>query len=80
MEIAFVWSVSRATGLPNDNIKKVSQTIIKIKMQGNNIRSSTYSNIHVYEMSVRGTAVMIRKSDGFVNATQILRAAGFYIK
>lgn len=41
-----------------------------------NIRSAVYSNIHVYELVVRGIAVMIRKSDGFVNATQILRAAG----
>ena len=40
------------------------------------IRSAVYSNIHVYEMPIRGTPVMIRKSDGFVNATQILRAAG----
>ena len=40
------------------------------------IRSAMYSNIHVYEMAIRGTSVMIRKSDGFVNATQILRAAG----
>jgi hypothetical protein len=41
-----------------------------------NIRSAVYSNIHVYELIVRGIGVMIRKSDGFVNATQILRAAG----
>jgi hypothetical protein len=40
------------------------------------IRSAVYSNIHVYEMLVRGTPVMIRKGDQFVNATQILRAAG----
>ena len=41
-----------------------------------NIRSATYSNIAVYELLIRGIPVMIRKSDAFVNATQILRAAG----
>lgn len=40
------------------------------------IRFAVYSNIHVYEMAVRNTPLMIRKGDGFVNATQILRAAG----
>src|SRR6187399_1214499 len=42
----------------------------------NNIRSACYSNIYVYEMPVRGIPVMIRKDDKYVNATQILRAAG----
>ncbi|KAI8895334.1 transcription regulator HTH, apses-type DNA-binding domain-containing protein [Globomyces pollinis-pini] len=41
-----------------------------------NIRSACYSNIHVYEMPVRGIPVMIRKTDKYVNATQVLRAAG----
>jgi hypothetical protein len=40
------------------------------------IRSACYSNIHVYEMPIRGIPVMIRKGDSYVNATQILRAAG----
>jgi hypothetical protein len=40
------------------------------------IRSACYSNIHVYEMQVRGIPIMIRKGDSYVNATQILRAAG----
>lgn len=43
---------------------------------GDNIRSACYSNVHVYEMPVRGIPVMIRKDDGYVNATQILRSAG----
>ncbi|KAJ3356136.1 transcriptional regulator swi6 [Kappamyces sp. JEL0680] len=40
------------------------------------IRSAVYSNIHVYELPVNNAQVMIRKSDSWVNATQILRAAG----
>lgn len=40
------------------------------------VRSACYSNIHVYEFPVRGIPVMIRKDDSYVNATQILRAAG----
>lgn len=40
------------------------------------VRSACYSNVHVYEFPVRGIPVMIRKEDSYVNATQILRAAG----
>lgn len=37
---------------------------------------ATYSSIPVYELTVRGIAVMRRRSDGFLNATQILKLAG----
>ena len=40
------------------------------------IRSACYSNVFVYEMIVSGIPIMIRKEDSYVNATQILRAAG----
>lgn len=35
-----------------------------------------YSNVSVYEMEVNGVAVMRRRSDGWLNATQILKVAG----
>lgn len=41
-----------------------------------NIRQAVYSNVAVYEMEVNGTAVMRRRSDSWLNATQILKVAG----
>ncbi|ORE04632.1 apses-domain-containing protein [Rhizopus microsporus var. microsporus] len=38
---------------------------------------ATYSGVPVYEMLCRGVAVMRRKSDSYLNATQILKVAGF---
>ncbi len=35
-----------------------------------------YSGVSVYEMEVNGTAVMRRRSDSWLNATQILKVAG----
>lgn len=37
---------------------------------------ATYSNVPVYEITVRGIAVMRRRADGYLNATQILKVAG----
>jgi hypothetical protein len=37
---------------------------------------ATYSNVPVYEITVRGIAVMRRRADGWLNATQILKIAG----
>lgn len=37
---------------------------------------ATYSNVPVYEITVRGIAVMRRRLDGYLNATQILKVAG----
>ncbi|KXS09552.1 apses-domain-containing protein, partial [Gonapodya prolifera JEL478] len=39
--------------------------------------SAVYSNIPVYELHVKDVAVMRRVSDAFLNATQILKVAGF---
>ena len=50
--------------------------LAKQKEMAEAIRSAVYSNIHVYELQVNTAHVMIRKSDAWVNATQILRAAG----
>lgn len=37
---------------------------------------ATYSNVPVYEVTVRGIAVMRRREDGWLNATSILKIAG----
>src|ERR1700677_2959585 len=37
---------------------------------------AVYSNVSVYEMEVNGVAVMRRRSDGWLIATQILKVAG----
>ena len=39
------------------------------------IYGATYSGIHVYEMLCKNVAVMRRKSDSWLNATQILKVA-----
>ncbi|PGG98105.1 hypothetical protein AJ79_08986 [Helicocarpus griseus UAMH5409] len=40
------------------------------------IYTAIYSNVSVYEMEVNGVAVMRRRSDSWLNATQILKVAG----
>ncbi|KAG2180239.1 hypothetical protein INT43_004028 [Umbelopsis isabellina] len=42
----------------------------------NNIYSAVYSGVPVYEMMCRGIAVMRRRADSYMNATQILKVAG----
>lgn len=37
---------------------------------------AVYSSVPVYEMMVRGIGVMRRRSDHYMNATQILKVAG----
>lgn len=37
---------------------------------------ATYSSVAVYELMVRGIACMRRRSDGYINATQVLKIAG----
>ncbi|KAF9199200.1 hypothetical protein BGZ49_010716 [Haplosporangium sp. Z 27] len=41
------------------------------------IFKATYSGVPVFEMSCRGVAVMRRRSDSYLNATQILKVAEF---
>ncbi|KIL68212.1 hypothetical protein M378DRAFT_158754 [Amanita muscaria Koide BX008] len=41
------------------------------------IFKATYSGIPVYEMMCKGVAVMRRRADSWLNATQILKVAGF---
>ncbi|KAK4238317.1 hypothetical protein C8A03DRAFT_33662 [Achaetomium macrosporum] len=40
------------------------------------IYSAVYSGVNVYEMEVNNVAVMRRQTDGWLNATQILKVAG----
>ncbi|KAJ5176569.1 uncharacterized protein N7482_002446 [Penicillium canariense] len=40
------------------------------------IYRAVYSNVSVYEMEVNGVAIMKRRSDSWLNATQILKVAG----
>ncbi|KAG7096660.1 hypothetical protein E1B28_004075 [Marasmius oreades] len=46
-------------------------------MPDSQIFKATYSGIPVYEMMCKGVAVMRRRSDAWLNATQILKVAGF---
>ncbi|CAK5262469.1 unnamed protein product [Mycena citricolor] len=46
-------------------------------MPDHQIFKATYSGIPVYEMMCKGVAVMRRRSDSWLNATQILKVAGF---
>jgi len=41
-----------------------------------NIFQAVYSGVSVYEMDIQGIACMRRRSDGWLNATQILKVAG----
>lgn len=40
------------------------------------IRKAVYSGVSVYEMEINGIAIMRRRSDSWLNATQILKVAG----
>lgn len=46
-------------------------------MPDGQIFKATYSGIPVYEMMCKGVAVMRRRADSWLNATQILKVAGF---
>ncbi|KAI9498309.1 hypothetical protein BDB00DRAFT_935535 [Zychaea mexicana] len=45
--------------------------------QNSRIFKATYSGVPVYEMLCKGVAVMRRRSDAYLNATQILKVADF---
>ncbi|KAF9779138.1 apses-domain-containing protein [Thelephora terrestris] len=51
------------------NAKSAQQSAVKIY-------NAVYSSVQVYECMVRGIAVMRRRADSYVNATQILKVAG----
>ncbi|KAI7864625.1 hypothetical protein BDF14DRAFT_1744803 [Spinellus fusiger] len=41
-----------------------------------NVYTAIYSTVNVFEMTVQGVAIMRRRSDSYMNATQILKLAG----
>ncbi|TKA68182.1 hypothetical protein B0A55_07346 [Friedmanniomyces simplex] len=45
-------------------------------MEKPQIYTAVYSGVSVYEMDIQGVACMRRRSDGWLNATQILKVAG----
>ncbi|KAI8988674.1 hypothetical protein BDB01DRAFT_782737 [Pilobolus umbonatus] len=46
-------------------------------MSAGKVYSAVYSGVQVYEMMIHGIATMLRVSDSYLNATQILKVAGF---
>ncbi|EEY22442.1 transcriptional regulator swi6 [Verticillium nonalfalfae] len=48
----------------------------KMAAADHQIYSAVYSGVDVYEMEVQGVAVMRRRNDSWLNATQILKVAG----
>jgi hypothetical protein len=55
-------------------VKRLKQEINTL--QDKHVREASYSVASVYEMDVNGVSVIRRKSDDWVNATTILKAAG----
>ncbi|KAI0034475.1 hypothetical protein K488DRAFT_45386 [Vararia minispora EC-137] len=62
--------ISRSLPLPSSSIQQ------HLPNQPVKIYNAVYSSVQVYECMVRGIAVMRRRSDSYVNATQILKVAG----
>lgn len=54
----------------------VPATKVPVPLANGGIRGASYSGVRVYEFTCRGYPVMRRMADGYINATQILRAAG----
>ncbi|WAQ91873.1 hypothetical protein PtA15_15A265 [Puccinia triticina] len=50
---------------------------VPVRMDATTIYKATYSGVPVLEMPCEGIAVMRRRSDSWLNATQILKVAGF---
>ena len=61
-------------GYPEPNM--FAQPQYQANGQSPQIYTAVYSNVSVFEMEVNGVAVMRRRADGWLNATQILKVAG----
>lgn len=48
-----------------------------LEMSAGKVYSAVYSGVQVYEMMIHGIATMVRGEDSYLNATQILKVAGF---
>jgi hypothetical protein len=46
-------------------------------MSSGKVYQVKYSGVQVYEMMIHGIATMVRGEDSYLNATQILKVAGF---
>lgn len=46
-------------------------------MSAGKVYKAVYSGVQVYEMMIHGIATMVRGDDFYLNATQILKVAGF---
>lgn len=53
------------------NQKKAGESMTQDRI----IYGSVYSGVSVYEMQCRGVAVMRRRADSYLNATQLLKVA-----
>ncbi|KAM0787536.1 hypothetical protein ACM66B_003607 [Microbotryomycetes sp. NB124-2] len=74
MAMAQNGSGSRASNAPDSSAQP---SYPNPNVQGNPyIYLAVYSSVPVYEMMVRGIGVMRRRSDSYLNATQILKVAG----
>ncbi|KAJ3385639.1 hypothetical protein HDU92_002955 [Lobulomyces angularis] len=66
-----------ATSLNNNNEQQRVQSLKKPEtVLSDKIFSAIYSGVPVFEMLCHGIAVMRRRADSFLNATQILKVAG----
>ncbi|KAF8516648.1 transcription factor [Gautieria morchelliformis] len=62
--------------MPDPQIFKVRSARV-VQADANTLFKATYSGVPVYEMMVKSVAIMRRRSDSWLNATQILKIAGF---
>ncbi|KAF9194669.1 hypothetical protein BGZ51_008600 [Haplosporangium sp. Z 767] len=65
------------TTTPSQSIASPSTNTSRQRSGQPQIFKATYSGIPVFEMMCRGVAVMRRRSDSYLNATQILKVAAF---
>jgi hypothetical protein len=52
------------------------QLLVQDDVNNSNVYAAVYSGVPVFEMMCRTVAVMRRRADSFLNATQILKVAG----
>lgn len=67
---------SRPTGYSHFSNPQQTNNHVEEEDHPPQIFTSVYSSVQVYEMEVNGVAVMRRRTDSHLNATQILKVAG----
>ncbi len=63
-------------GMPQNTYRQFNAPPPNLNGAHPQIYSAIYSGVDVYEMEVNGVAVMRRRADSWLNATQILKVAG----